>query len=242
VTEEARSLADARQTPVLALWTREEVVRRGSKRPPVAIALRADGTGVMRVARPVGSADLAPFRAAVADAAPGLSVEEVTVPGPPVAPELRAAGWVEAAVSVAALRARGAGRVGPGVPVEVVGRTGGRARVVIATDDRVEVEVWAGEVLDEVTLRSYCLGAVHQALGLVWSEGVAVHHDGRVQDLTMRSFGILAARDMPEVRVTLRASDLVPVNGSDAVFAATAAAAWLADGLAPCWPTRRGAR
>jgi len=29
---------------------------------------------------------------------------------------------------------------------------------------------------------------------------------------------------------------------SDAVFAATAAAAWLADGLAPQWPTRRGAR
>ncbi len=242
VTEEARSLSEDRGGPVLALWTREEVVRRGPKRPPVAIALRADGTGVMRVARPVGSVELGEFRAAVAEAAPGLDVEELVVPGPPVGPELRAAGWAEATAAVAALRAREAGTVGPGVPVEVIGRSGGRARVVIGADDRVDVEVWAGEVLDETTLRSYCLGAVHQGLGLVWSEGIAVDHDGRVQDLTVRSFGLLAARDMPEVQVTVHPSDLVPVNGSDAVFAATAAAAWLADGLAPCWPTRREAR
>jgi hypothetical protein len=31
----------------------------------------------------------------------------------------------------------------------------------------------------------------------------------------------------------------VPVNGSDAVFAAVAAARWLADGLAPMWPVDR---
>ncbi len=242
VTGEARALADERGAPVLALWTREEVVRRGPKRPPIALALRADGTGVIRVARPEGSADLTPMQAAVAEAAPGLLFEEVVVPGPPVAPELRAAGWAEASAAVAALRALGEGRVGPGVPVEVVGRTGARARVEIGADGRVAVEVSAGEPLDETTLRSYCLGAVHQALGLVWSEGVAVDHDGRVQDLTVRSFGILAARDMPEVRVTLHRSDRPPVNGSDAVFAATAAAAWLADGLAPRWPTRRRGR
>jgi len=63
-----------------------------------------------------------------------------------------------------------------------------------------------------------------------------------VQDLTVRSFGILPARDMPPVEVRVRASDLVAVNGSDAVFAATAAAAWLSEGLPPCWPTRRTAR
>ena len=51
-----------------------------------------------------------------------------------------------------------------------------------------------------VTLRSYVLGAVHQALGLVWSEGIAVDADGAPLDLTIRSFGILSARDMPEVR------------------------------------------
>ena len=42
------------------------------------------------------------------------------------------------------------------------------------------------------------------------------------------------------VDVTLHPCDGWPVNGSDAVFAATAAAAWLAEGLAPEWPTRRG--
>jgi hypothetical protein len=47
---------------------------------------------------------------------------------------------------------------------------------------------------------------------------------------------------MPPVEVRVHPSDLVPVNGSDAVFAAAAAAAWLADGLAPRWPTRRGVR
>ncbi len=71
-------------------------------------------------------------------------------------------------------------------------------------DDSVEVEVDAGEVLDEVVLRSYCIGAAHQALGWVRSEGIAVDEDGAVHDLTIRSFGILAARDMPPVTVTVR--------------------------------------
>jgi hypothetical protein len=75
----------------------------------------------------------------------------------------------------------------------------------------------------------------------VYSEGIAVDDAGAVQDLTIRSFGILAARDTPRVEVTMKTSDRWPVNGSDAVFAATAAAAWLAEGLVPHWPTR-GAR
>jgi hypothetical protein len=99
--------------------------------------------------------------------------------------------------------------------------------------------VWAGEILDPVVLRSYCIGAVHQALGWVWTEGVAVDGDGEVRDLTIRSFGILPARDTPPVNVVLHPSDRWPANGSDAVFAATAAAAWLADGLPSEWPTRR---
>jgi hypothetical protein len=101
--------------------------------------------------------------------------------------------------------------------------------------------VWAGEVLDRVTLRSYVLGAVHQALGLVLSEGIAVDAAGDPLDLTIRSFGILAARDMPEVTVTLHEEQGWPVNGSDAVFAATLAATWMAEGLLPRWPTRRAA-
>ena len=105
------------------------------------------------------------------------------------------------------------------------------------------MDVWAGEVLDPVTLRSYALGAVHQGLGMVWSEGVAVDGAGEPLDLTIRSFGILAARDMPDVTVDLHEEDEDgwPVNGSDAVFAATLAAAWLAEGRPPRWPTRRAA-
>jgi CO/xanthine dehydrogenase Mo-binding subunit len=99
--------------------------------------------------------------------------------------------------------------------------------------------VWAGALLDPVTLRSYVLGAVHQALGLVWSEGIAVGPDGVPLDLTIRSFGILPARDMPEVTVVLHDEDGWPVNGSDAVFVATLAAAALAEGLPPRWPSRR---
>jgi hypothetical protein len=44
---------------------------------------------------------------------------------------------------------------------------------------------------------------------------------------------------MPPVDVTIVPSDDAPVNGSDAVFAAAAAAAWLAEGLPQDWPTRR---
>ena len=102
------------------------------------------------------------------------------------------------------------------------------------------VEVWAGEVLHAVTLRSYVIGAVHQALGLVWSEGIAVDAAGAPLDLTIRSFGILTAREMPQVNVILHEDDLWPVNGSDAVFTATVAAAWIAEGVPPRWPTRRG--
>ena len=117
----------------------------------------------------------------------------------------------------------------------------GRAVVSLSGDaEAVRVDVWAGEVLCPVTLRSYALGAVHQALGLVWSEGIAVDPDGLPLDLTIRSFGILAARDMPPVEVIVHPDDSWPVNGSDAVFAATLAAAWTAEGLPPTWPTRRG--
>ena len=101
------------------------------------------------------------------------------------------------------------------------------------------MEVWAGEVLCPVTLRSYVIGAVHQALGLVRSEGIAVDPEGTPIDLTIRSFGILSAREMPPVEVVLHDGDGWPVNASDAVFAATVAAAWIAEGLPPTWPARR---
>ena len=75
----------------------------------------------------------------------------------------------------------------------------------------------------------------------MWSEGIAVNEAGEPVDLTIRSFGILAAKDMPEVNVTVHEQDTWPVNGSDAVFVATLAAAWAAEGLPPGWPTRRAA-
>ena len=113
--------------------------------------------------------------------------------------DLRGAVWSEVLAALTALDARTRGRPGLGDPspgtadVSVPG--GGRAVVSLSGDaEAVHVEVWAGEVLCPVTLRSYALGAVHQALGLVWSEGIAVDPDGAPLDLTIRSFGILAAR------------------------------------------------
>ena len=49
----ARELADATGDAVRVLWRREDVVRRGPKRPPLAVALRADGTR-RRARRPHG--------------------------------------------------------------------------------------------------------------------------------------------------------------------------------------------
>jgi CO/xanthine dehydrogenase Mo-binding subunit len=96
-----------------------------------------------------------------------------------------------------------------------------------------------GPVLDEVVLRSYCVGAAHMGLGWVCSEGLAVDESGDVHDLTIRSFDILRAVDMPPVDIEIDAAsgDGPPVNASDAVFAAVAAAAWRAQGCPPDWPT-----
>jgi xanthine dehydrogenase small subunit len=105
------------------------------------------------------------------------------------------------------------------------------------TGDGVRVRVVCGAPLDAVSLRSYCIGAAHMALGWVWSEGIATDEAGAPHDLTIRSFGILRARDMPPVEVEIEASDGKPVNGSDAVFAAVAAAAWIGQGCARDWPT-----
>jgi hypothetical protein len=71
----------------------------------------------------------------------------------------------------------------------------------------------------------------------VCSEGLAVDEAGEVHDLTIRSFGVLRALDTPPIGVEIEASDAPPVNGSDAVFAAVAAAAWLVQGFPPAWPT-----
>jgi aerobic-type carbon monoxide dehydrogenase small subunit (CoxS/CutS family) len=213
----ARQLADEHGRAVRVVLSREDTVRLGPKRPPIAAGVRADGTGVVRVARTDGVAF------------PGFEVEHVDVTGPRTSTAARAAGWAEAAI----LRAAATGRA------RVVSPGGAVAEASIERDG-VHVGVACGAPLDEIVLRSYCVGAAHMGLGWVWSEGIAVDDGGEPQDLTIRSFGILRARDMPAVHVTIAPSEDAPVNGSDAVFAAVAAAAWLAEGLPQDWPTRRG--
>jgi CO/xanthine dehydrogenase Mo-binding subunit len=103
----------------------------------------------------------------------------------------------------------------------------------------LRVEVDAGEVLDEVVLRSYCTGAAHQALGWVTSEGLAVAPDGEVLDLTVRSFGVVRAVDLPPIEVVVRPGEGPAVRAGDAVFAAVAGAVWVAQGCPQDLPTGR---
>lgn len=234
VARDARMLADAHDRPVRVLWRREDVVRLGPKRPPVAGGIRRDGTGLLRVGVTSGT-ELAGALEAVAAVAPGLVVEPVPVAGPPVSTALRAAVWAEAAVLVACVPFAGGGPR-TGVSVAVADPAGGIARVRLAADGSVDVDVEPGDPLDEVVLRSYCIGSVHQAFGWVTSEGLAVDGDGAVLDLTIRSFGVLPARAMPPVRVDVGGGGGPPCRVSDAVFAAAAAARWLAAGLPPKWP------
>ncbi len=236
----ARLLANRHGRPVRVVLSREDVVRLGPKRPPVAAGIRADGTGRMRVAR----IDLADTIHALA---PGLEVETVhDVPGPPVSSRLRAAGWAEAAILVAAAAAlRDGSAGGPVGRAAACSPSGGLASAAVTVDENgmpadVSVTVSCGDPLDAVTLRSYSIGAAHMALGWVCSEAIAVDDGGAPEDLTIRSFGILRARDTPPIGVDIVDANGPPVKGSDAVLAAVAAACWIAQGLPPCWPTRRG--
>ena len=222
----ARELADRHGRPVRVLWSREDVVRLGVKRPPVAGGARSDGTGAIRVARTPGVA------AAIARLGPGLVVEEVDVVGPPTSIDLRAAGWAEVAVLLAGAR---------GSLVPVLGPEGGEAEAEVV-DGELHVRVAAGDPLDEVALRSYAIGAAHMAYGWITSEGLAVDVDGEVHDLTIRSFGIPRAIDTPPIHVEIDATPGPPVNGSDAVFAAVAAAVWLHQGCPTDLPTRGALR
>jgi xanthine dehydrogenase small subunit len=220
----ARRLADEHGRAVRVLATREDVVRFGAKRPPLAAGVSADGTGVVHVVRTAGIAD------AIRTVAPAWDVVEIDIVGPPTSAALRGAGWVEAAVLLASLQ--------DGPEYEVSAPGGGRAWARLRDDGTVHVRVACGEPLDLVVLRSYCTGAAHMALGWVTSEGLSVDATGEVHDLTIRSFGVLRAVDTPVIEVTIEPDDGAPVNGSDAVFAAVAAAAWARSGWQPAWPVR----
>lgn len=226
VRDVARRLADENGRAVRVLLTREDVVRSGPKRPPMSLAVRPDGSGVMHAVRTPGLAET------VARFAPDWTVVEHDVVGPRTSMNLRAAGWAEVAVmrsSVIEVDERGD---------HVVAPNGAEAWAVV-DDDVVTVRVNAGRVLDEVVLRSYAIGAAHMGLGWVRSEGLALGVDGVPLDLTIRSFGVLRAVDTPRIEVTVVDDDRDPVNGSDAVFAAVAAAAWRHAGHPTRWPAFR---
>jgi aerobic-type carbon monoxide dehydrogenase small subunit (CoxS/CutS family) len=223
----ARRLADEHGRPVRVVLSREDVVRLGPKRPPIAAGARADGSGVVRVVATPGIAER------IRAAGTALEVEEVRVPGPPTSIDLRAAGWAEASVLLASVRGES----------RVVAPNGAWAEAEVTRDRRVRIRVSCGDPLDEVVLRSYCIGAAHMALGWVTSERLAVDEAGAVHDLTIRSFGVLRANQTPPIDVVVDpASSGPPVNGSDAVFAAVAAAVWADQGHPQDWPTGRAVR
>jgi aerobic-type carbon monoxide dehydrogenase small subunit (CoxS/CutS family) len=218
----ARRLADRYGRSVRVIATREDVVRRGPKRPPIAAGVRADGTGSIHVVRTPGIVD------AIRSHAEGFEVREVDVVGPPTSSALRGAGWVEAAVLLASL--------GDVRERRVTAPNGSTAAAVVHDDGSVYARVRCGAALDPVVLRSYCVGAAHMALGWVRSEGLSIDAEGVPADLTIRSFGILRATDTPPIEIEIEDDDAEPVNGSDAVFAAVATAAWAHAGWHPTWP------
>jgi hypothetical protein len=221
----ARALADLHGRAVRVVLSRQDVVRLGPKRPPIAAGIRADGSGVVRVVRTAGIA------LAVQQMAPALVVDEVDVAGLRTSVAPRGSGWAEAAVLLASLADEG--------PDVVRSPDGAEATATIEPDGTVRVSVSCGDVLDAVVLRSYCIGAAHMALGWVRREGVSVDADGTPHDLTVRSFGVLRAAETPPIDIDIVESDADPVNGSDAVFAAVAAAAWRHAGFPPVWPCAR---
>jgi aerobic-type carbon monoxide dehydrogenase small subunit (CoxS/CutS family) len=229
VASAARRLADEHGRPVLALASREDVARFGAKRPPLAAGMMDDGRAHVRVVDTPGivEAILGGFARAGVDPS-AVRVETVTVPGPPTSAGIRAAGWAE----VAALVAGVAGSVGT-----VRSPSGAEAEAEVdVAGGRISVAVSCGPILDDVVLRSYCIGAAHMAWSWLTSESLAVDNLGVVHDLTVRSFGVLRAVDTPRIDVELRPGQGEPVNGSDAVFAAVAAAGWLATGRPRDWP------
>jgi len=224
--EAAQRLANEHQRPVRVVLSREDVVRRSPKRPPMALAVRADGSGEGWVARTSGLADI------ISDYAPNWLMHEIDVDGPATSVDVRAAGWAEIAVMKSS--------VSPETEWGdyVVSPEGAQAWARV-DDLGIHVRVQCGLVLDAVVLRSYCIGAAHMGLGWFRSEGIAVNESGEPVDLTIRSFGVIRAVDTPLIDIEIVEDDGPSINGSDAVFAAVAAAAWRAAEFPSRWPYKR---
>ena len=249
----ARELADRFGRAVRVVYSREDVVRLGPKRPPIA-ATAVWRDGAVHVNGVVARGGLAaverrwpsPYPFAV-----NGRWQELAVSGPPVGIDARASGLAELAVLVeGALDAAGVERASliddaalldTCVRVPSGASAGARVQLDPGTGvlDRVEVRVAAGDPLDEVVLRSYAMGAAHMALGWACSESLTVDPaTGEVHDLTIRSFGIVRAKDMPAVDITIVDDGREPLAASsDAAFAAVAAATWnalaRAEGIRP---------
>ena len=234
VRDEARHLANELGHPVRVLWSREDTVRRGPKRPPLAAGLRADGTGIIRIARTPGAADV--LRAVL----PHAEIVEVEVPGPPTSMDIRAAVWAEAHMLAAALnRLQSGDSLDAGnATVEVASPTGATARATVSLAG-IDMYIDAGDPLDVTTLRSYAIGATHMAWSWVTSEALTVDAEGEVHDLTIRSFAIARSADTPNINITIQPSQQPPVPAGDATFAAAAAATWLHQGTPAHLPTGR---
>ncbi len=232
VGADAERLAQEQGTGVLAVWPREEVVRRGAKRPPISLALRADGSGMVRIARTPDSDDLSEIVETLSALVPDLSVEVIDTIGPRVGATHRGA------VIAEVLAARCVAQHRAGEPFVVTLDTGASASVEMR-DGAIEVSVRAGDALCPITLRSYVIGAVHQAYSQVTSEGLAIGDGGEIHDLTIRSFGIVTAAQTPPISVHIEPSSEEPVAVGMAVFAAVMAAVWFDEGMVKHWPTRR---
>jgi aerobic-type carbon monoxide dehydrogenase small subunit (CoxS/CutS family) len=259
VAQAARELAERHGRPVRVVLSREDVVRLGPKRPPMAARAWVDGATV-HVEGVVARGGVPTFSAPVVSWPYRLDVEShwelVDVAGPPTGDRFRATRLAEHVVLLeGALAEAGVDRAdlvddrtaavlldtcAPG-PDTSRARVGARVAIDPATGalSGVSVRVAAGDPLDEVVLRSYATGAAHMALGWVLSEGLAVDPEtGDVHDLTIRSFGVIRAKDTPPIDVTIIDDPGPPcARSSDAVFAAVAAAAWNAvsdaDGMRP---------
>ncbi len=235
-------LASDHQVTVRAQLTREQVVRWGPKRPPMAIVATKENADqphgieiAITVAETDGIADA--IRAVPLPEGVRCVITEIAVHGPPTSAEIRAAGWAELAVVLSSLRPDD-GLIGD----LVFSPEGARASARFDAEGELWLTLDCGADPDDAgemtVLRSYCIGAVHMALGWVHSEGIAVDEQGEPRDLTLRSVGIPGSTEMPVVHLEVLPPDpdALPVNGSDAVFAAVAAALWRRSDWAPRWP------
>ena len=244
VAEDARRLADEHGRPVRVLWSREDVVRRGPKRPPVAAGIAADGTGVLRVGvsgPPAGRAGLGRRRGrrgrrrtrAGGRAGAGRRTARLPRPAGGGVGRGRRAGRRRWGTSRPRSRGGHTGRGGrpgrgPGRGPHRVRRVG-RPRGVGRRRARRR----------RPALLRHRRGPPGARLGGLGGDRRRRGGRGPRPDRALVRHPPVPGHAAGDLRIDTEATG-APVNGSDAVFVAVAAARWLADGLPPAWPTARG--